>query len=236
MSEVTVDALTNCEAADEGYDDDELRAADGRVPGRRGRATRQRLLERTAEMLTSGSYRDLKVVDIARGAGTSPATFYQYFADVEAAVLVLAEEMAAEGHTLSALVRDASWKGKAAWESSLLLVDGFLGFWERNRPVLRVMDLATAEGDQRFRRIRVRTLTELTNALAEVLEGQRRAGKHPSDLDPMATAGVIVAMLANVASHRWGFEFWGIRSDDTRRSMARIIYTQMTGQKPPADT
>ena len=50
----------------------------------------------------------------------------------------------------------------------------------------------------------------------------------------MATAGVIVAMLANVASHRWGFEFWGIRQDDTRRTMARMIYTAVTGQKPPS--
>ena len=66
--------------------DEELRAADGRVPGRRGRATRQRLLERTAEMLETSSYRDLKVVDIARGAGTSPATFYQYFPEVESAI------------------------------------------------------------------------------------------------------------------------------------------------------
>jgi AraC-like DNA-binding protein len=59
------------------------RAADGRVPGRRGLATRQRLLDHVAEMLAAGSYRDLRVVDVARSAGTSPATFYQYFADVE---------------------------------------------------------------------------------------------------------------------------------------------------------
>jgi hypothetical protein len=51
-------------------DDEDLRAADGRVPGRRGRATRARLLECTAEMLQETSYRDLKVVEIARGAGT----------------------------------------------------------------------------------------------------------------------------------------------------------------------
>ena len=50
----------------------------------------------------------------------------------------------------------------------------------------------------------------------------------------MATAGVLVSMLAHVAAHRYGFEFWGIRTDDTRRSMARIVYTTITGQKPPA--
>lgn len=66
--------------------DSEPRAADGRVPGRRGQATRQKLLDCTADMLRTTSYRDLKVVDIAREAGTSPATFYQYFPDVESAI------------------------------------------------------------------------------------------------------------------------------------------------------
>ena len=67
------------------------RAADGRVPGRRGLATRQRLLDHVAEMLATSSYRDVRVVDVARKAGTSPATFYQYFADVEEAITVASE-------------------------------------------------------------------------------------------------------------------------------------------------
>ena len=43
-----------------------LRAVDGRVPGRRGLATRRRLLDTLREMLETTSYRDLKVVDVAR--------------------------------------------------------------------------------------------------------------------------------------------------------------------------
>jgi AcrR family transcriptional regulator len=216
-------------------DDDELRAADGRVPGRRGRATRQRLLEQTTEMLRTSSYRDLKVVDIARAAGTSPATFYQYFPDVEAAILALAEEMSqAGGVQLSSIVRDGNWKGRAAYETALALADGMLEFWETHRAVLRVMDLATDEGDERFHKIRVALLNEVTNALAEVIDASAKAGRLPGDLDPMAVAGVLVSMLAHVAAHRYGFEFWGIRTDDLERTMARIIYTTITGQKPPA--
>ncbi|HEX3897811.1 MAG TPA: hypothetical protein VHW74_01455, partial [Mycobacteriales bacterium] len=49
-----------------------LRAVDGRVPGRRGLATRKRLVECTIDLLASSSYRDLKVTDITRAAGTSP--------------------------------------------------------------------------------------------------------------------------------------------------------------------
>lgn len=220
-----------------GIDDEpeeELRAADGRVPGRRGRATRQKLLECTAEMLQSTPFRDLKVVDIARGAGTSPATFYQYFPEVESAILVLAEEMAIEGVALAELVRGGSWKGKSAYATALGLVDGFLDFWERHRAVLRVTDLATEEGDQRFRKIRTRLLNELTVSLVEVIESLQKTSRHPDDLDPMATAGVLVSMLAHVATHRFGFEFWGIRTDDLRRSMARVVFSTVTGQRPPA--
>src|SRR5688500_13474811 len=124
-------------------DDPDLRAADGRVPGRRGRATRQRLLECTTDMLQAGSYRDLKVIDIAREAGTSPATFYQYFADVEAAILVLAEEMAIDAERLPNIVRAGPWRGRSGYERAEALVDGMLGFWDQYRAVLRVVDLAT---------------------------------------------------------------------------------------------
>jgi AcrR family transcriptional regulator len=220
---------------DVGELDDALRAADGRMPGRRGRATRQKLLEQTEAMLQTTSFRDLKVVDIARAAGTSPATFYQYFPDVESAILMLAEEMAIAGSDMAALVRGPSWKGRAAYPTAEALVEGVLDFWDTHRAVLRVVDLATDEGDQRFHQIRVKMLNELTVALVEVIEELRRTSKHPDDLDPMATAGVLVSMLAHVAAHRYGFEFWGIRTDDLRRSQARVVYTTVTGNRPPVD-
>ena len=214
-------------------DDDDLRAADGRVPGRRGRATRQRLLECTREMLTTTSYRDVKVIDIAREAGTSPATFYQYFADVEAAILVLAEEMAQQGQHLTAIITDGAWSGTDAFATSLELVDAFLAFWDDHRPVLRVMDLATDEGDGRFQKIRVRLLNDITNALAEVTRASKQSGGLPKAIDPMAAAGILVSMLAHTAAHQYGFEFWGIRTAKVRESMARHVSWGVTGVTPP---
>ncbi len=212
-------------------DEDALRAADGRVPGRRGRATRQRLLECTGEMLATTSYRDVKVIDIAREAGTSPATFYQYFADIEAAILVLAEEIT-QGAQLSEIIAGGSWVGDDAAVTSLVLVDAFLTFWDEHRAVLRVMDLATDEGDGRFQRIRVGLLNGITRALADVTRASQVAGALPRGLDPMATAGILVSMLAHVAAHQYGFEFWGIRTADVRASMARQISWGVTGVVP----
>ncbi len=212
----------------------DLRAADGRVPGRRGLATRQRLLDCTRDMLESSTYRDLKVIDIAREAGTSPATFYQYFGDVQAAILVLAEEMSRDAARLTEVIKAGSWRGRPGYERSLAVVDAFFEFWEQHRPVMRVVDLNTEEGDQRFRQIRVRLLNAVNEALADVYEAHQSDGRVPADIDPRAAAGSLVSMLAHVAQHRYGFEFWGIRTADLRTSMARQLYWGLTGQKPPS--
>ena len=68
--------------------------------------------------------RDLRVVDIARAVGTSPATFYQYFRDVEEAVLALAEEVGEQTAPLGELL-ERPWTGagrprprRASWSTA----------------------------------------------------------------------------------------------------------------------
>jgi AcrR family transcriptional regulator len=213
--------------------DSHLRAADGRVPGRRGRATRQRLLECTSRLLEHQTYRDLKVVDIAREAGTSPATFYQYFPDVTTAILALADDMAEEGsEVLTRLVIDGPWKGAAGYATCERISEGFLAFWDAHWPLMRVMELTAAEGDQRFRSIRVGLLNEFTIALSSVVSEFQRGGK-AGTASPMATAGALVSMLAHVAAHRYGFEDFEIRTQALKPAMANILYVSVTGQKPP---
>ena len=231
---------------------------DGRVPGARGLSTRGRLLGCTLALLGDRSYRDLAVIDIARAAGSSPATFYQYFPDVESAVLVLAEHMADEHGRLAAIVRGADWRGAGACPAAEALAAEFLAFWIDHQPILRVVDLASGEGDPRFRAIRTRLLNDVTNALAEAVDSMRGQprGQRPSqprgpgtgqpggqlpgqpggqrDADPMAVAAVLVSMLSHVAAHQHGMAAWGIRVDDLRAVMARIVYQTVTGQEPPA--
>lgn len=212
-------------------EEDGPRASDGRVPGRRGRATRQRLLDCTAAMLVDNSYRDLKVVDIAREAGTSPATFYQYFPDVTAAIGSLAEAMADEGgERLVSLVTSGEWRGPAGRANAQAIAHGFLAFWDAHWPVMRVIELTAAEGDQRFRAIRVQLLNRFTVALSEVIASEQQSGRRAADSDPMATASVLVSMLAHVAAHRYGFESYGMRFEDLEQAMGLIVWTTVTGE------
>ena len=197
--------------------------------GRRGRATRRRLLDATAALLDSGTYRDLTVVDIAREAGTSPATFYQYFADVEEAVLVLATELVeGAGPMLAEPIERTDWRRADASIAALDVVDAFIDLWERDRAVLRVIDLVTDEGDQRFREVRRRLLSAPTEAFVAVL----RTLSARATADPLADAGVLVSMLAHVAAHLDGLRSWGADGDELRRSMARVVATTLSGQWP----
>ena len=214
-------------------DDQELIATtDGRVPGRRGLATRQRLLECTAELLVATPWRSIKVIDIARQAGTSPATFYQYFENVEAAITVLAEELV-EGAGVLADAVDGNWSPEASWDTAVAVVEGFMDYWERNRAVFRVVELTTVEGDLRFQGLRVRALNAVTVTLARVIANQAPTSGSPAGADPMAAAGTLIAMLAQVAGHRYGFEFWGIRTASLVDSQARLLHWSVTGRPAP---
>jgi len=210
---------------------------DGRVPGERGRQTRQRLLDATTELLTTTSFRSVKVTDIARRARTSPATFYQYFGNVEQVINVLAEGMVDQAAQLAELV-GGDWSEERSWGTALAVTEGFLAYWEDNRAVFRVVDLATEEGDAQLRGVRVRALNAVTIALAQVISaaspsvggGPGGATCSPAGADPMAVAGTLVAMFASVSAHRYGFEFWGIRTRNLIESQARMLHWAVTGR------
>jgi AcrR family transcriptional regulator len=218
-------------AAPELRADDGLRAVDGRVPGRRGLATRRRLLDALAGMLDTTAYRDLKVVDIARAAGTSPATFYQYFPQVEAAVLALAEELADDGgRELRELVAAHRWDGDAAVTTPFLVADGFLSFWSRHGALLSVIDLAALDGDERFRALRTRLLNGASLALEDAVGRSRDAGRLPADTEPRAVSYVLTAMLAHVAAHQRGLGDFGVPVEQLRTTMARILGWAAAGE------
>jgi AcrR family transcriptional regulator len=208
------------------------------------------------------------VIDIAKAAGTSPATFYQYFENVEQVILVLAEELVEGAGALADLV-EGDWSDPVGWDTAQGVVDGFNAYWERNRAVFRVVELATEEGDLRFQGLRVRALNAVTVSIAKAITlaradaGRRRARADggvgaqagagaggrggegaragrgsaggPAGSDPMAVAATLVSMLAHVAAHRYGYEFWGIRTASMSDVQARLVYWAVTGRDVECD-
>ncbi|MFB4197255.1 TetR family transcriptional regulator [Streptomyces carpaticus] len=208
---------------------------DGRVAGRRGQATRQKLLDCLGKMLSTSPYRDVRVIDVARKAGTSPATFYQYFPDVEAAVLELAEVTLRESASLSELVAGRSWTGKAGRQTAEELVDGVLAFWRRHDAILRVVDLAASEGDRRFVRVRTRIQGAVVKPLAETIDGLQARGRGTGGgISSAALAGSLVTMLAAVSAQPKSLQSLGAKQTDLKPALTTLVHLGVTGRKPAA--
>jgi AcrR family transcriptional regulator len=208
---------------------DEAVAIDGRALGRRGAQTRRRLLDATAEMLETHGIRDLRVVDIARAVGSSPATFYQYFRDVEAAVLALTQEVGDELTPLVALLAPP-WNADHGLDDARALVGGFIEYWDRHRAVLRTRNLAAQEGDERFRDIRNHTLREFMSSLTAKIAAAQADGRVVAEMSPVAASAALVALIERMAAFHRELELIGISPDDLVETTARIIHQTVVGQ------
>ncbi len=200
----------------------------GRELGPRALQTRQRLLDATASLLADRSVRDVSVVDIARTAGTSPATFYQYFKDVSEATLRLAEQAADEMPEILDLVA-GSWEGDEGLARARRLVDAFLRHWDHHRAVLRVRNLAADEGDRRFLRVRQKAMTPVLARLAEQVAASQRAGRLDAAIVPQAAAAALGAILERLAAYRRELETIGVSRDDLVETCARIVRQTVGG-------
>ncbi|HSS10727.1 MAG TPA: TetR family transcriptional regulator [Acidimicrobiales bacterium] len=209
----------------------DLVAIDGRRLGVRAKATRRRLLDATTELLETEGILDLKVVDVARKVGTSPATFYQYFANVEEAVLALADEVGNEILDLVPLV-DQPWRGTTALELARRLVDGFITMWDTHRAVLRTRNLAAQEGDVRFRQLRIEQLSNITDRLAARVAENKAAGRVAPEMSPYAAASSMVAMMERMAAYHYEIEGRGVSRMNMVETVARILCQTVTGRRP----
>jgi AcrR family transcriptional regulator len=200
----------------------------GRELGPRALQTRQKLLDATASLLGQQSVRDMSVVDIARTAGTSPATFYQYFKDVSEATLRLAEQAADEMPEMLEIIT-GSWEGEQGLVRARRLVDAFVRHWDEHRAVLLVRNLAADEGDRRFLRVRQKAMTPVLARLAEQVVGGQQAGRVDRAIVPQAAAAALGAILERLAAYHRELETVGVRREDLVETCARILLQTVRG-------
>jgi AcrR family transcriptional regulator len=199
----------------------------GRPLGPRATATRRRLLDATEALLDERRVREVSVVEIARRAGTSPATFYQYFKDVEEATLELAREAGAQVHdALEPLRRD--WRGAGGLDAARALVEGFVRRWDQHHAVLLFTNVAAEQGDRRFRKVRIQSMHPLIDALAAKVAATREGAGEP--VHPVAAAAALAAILERLAAYHEELEVLGVARGDLVETVARILHQTVTGK------
>ena len=189
---------------------------------------------RRPRLLETHGVRDLRVVDIARAVGTSPATFYQYFRDVEEAVLVARRggrrgPRAARRRCSPGLVGrrrglDAARVTGRARSSST---------GTRHRAVLRTRNLAAQEGDPRFRDVRNASLRPLTEGWRRRSRSRSATGASAPRSRPMAAAAALVAMMERMAAFHADLEPLGVTPRRARRDDRPHHLPDVTASRRP---
>jgi AcrR family transcriptional regulator len=186
----------------------------GRSLGPRALRTRTRILEATVSLLENRSMRDLRVIDIARSIGSSPATFYQYFKDVNDVVLELATEVSEFTPDMIELIH-GDWTGQAGHERGRRLANLVTDYWDRYKAILRVRNNAADEGDPAFREVRLKAMLPVVTAFAEVIEAAHAASSGESlpaldraagEIGPFSGAMFMFTALESMAIHHELFE------------------------------
>lgn len=196
--------------------------------GPRAQKTRERLLEALSELLAERSVREVSVVDVARRAGTSPATFYQYFADVGEAILALAERAADEMPAMGEII-EGSWIGEEGLDRARQLVEAYLDHWDEHRAVLRVRNLAADEGDERFLAVRIRASAPVGKGIVQAIRAGQKAGRVDAKIVPRAAAAALGAVLERLAAYHRELELGGVSREDLVETTARLVLQAIRG-------
>jgi AcrR family transcriptional regulator len=205
-------------------------ASDGRIIGARAHRTRRRLLDATAKLLEERGALGVRVVDITREVGTSPATFYQYFPDVEEAILVLADEATDDIQSLRPFIATPWSDGDCDGVGQVqAFVTAFMEYWDRNRVILRVRDLRAEEGDDRFWAARRRGYAAIIPELTNKIEEAQASGRVSKELNSYAAAAAAMAMLERLLTYRSVFRRRGVTKEAMAATLAAILYETVTG-------
>lgn len=210
---------------------DDVVATDGRVIGQRAQQTRRRLLDATAVLLRDHGVFDVKVIDVARATGASPATFYQYFTDVEDAVHALALELLDQVASIQSQLAE-DWSVADGLDRARAVVSDYLDFWDEHGAVLRIMLLRADEGDERFRQLRRDYNAPFMAAMATKVRDAQAGGRVSSSLDPEATAGAMLAAMDRLPNYRQGFEKRGTSRDALIETVAVLLAMTLIGGAP----
>jgi len=206
-------------------------AQTGRKLGPRALQTRQRLLDAVAALLAERSVLDIPVVEIARAADTSPATFYHYFKDVDEAVLLLAENAAEKMPSMLAAL-DGDWRGQEGLRQARALVAAFIDHWDAHHAVLSLRNLSAEQGDPRFQRVRRAALSPVLEHLAAQIRISQEAGRVSGDLQPHIAAAALASILESLSAHYRELQTFQATRDDLIETCARILFQTLSGRAP----
>lgn len=167
-------------------------SADGQPLGQRGLRTRQRILEAIGTAIQQHGLRGIRLADIAEQVGFKPPAFYQYFTDLDEAILALCREA---GDLLPRFEVGSDDWGEDHPHGTRPFVEQFFRYWDEHRPLLTARHVAIMSGDDRFQRTADEAFRPVAEALQAKIEAGQRDGRIDPGLHPVALGAVLNLMI-----------------------------------------
>lgn len=207
-------------------------SADGQPLGKRGIRTRQRILEAVGAAIEQQGLRGLRLADVASEVGFSPPAFYQYFTDLDEAILALCDEV---GELLPQFEIDSDAWGDGHPHGTEPFVVRFFEYWNEHRALLAARHVAIMAGDDRFQHGANEAFRPMAEGLQAQIEAGQRDGRIDPALRPIALGAVLTLMLDLVSMLAPDLNrYWGADDSDELVAAVSFVFDRVLGVDPDA--
>jgi AcrR family transcriptional regulator len=211
-----------------------LRSAPGRAParngapknaallGRKGQATKRSLLDAASRLLATTSQINLTAAAISKEAGTSPATFYVYFNNVEDILWALCSEI--DNETSHLFKHERFLRDDDRLEADALeFVQDYCKIWEKDGLLLLYRNMESDRGNRRFYQLVLKIALPILQGLTDRIVEAAPPDKPVTRSEANADAVVFFAAIDRIAAalHLWPNE--SLSADTLLQGEARAL-------------
>lgn len=195
------------------------------------RAREERILKAAERVFARNSFHESTVSEIAKEAGVSDGTIYEYFSTKEGLLFSIPEAFVAkarEQHRFHLqLIRGAANRLRA-------IVYLYLHTWQEN-PDYAVINLLILKGNVNFRKTEgYRLIRKGFQEITRIIEEGIDSGEFRADLDPYVIRSVLMGTVDHVATN-WLLSDRKHNLLDLVDPIMDLVMTGLTCQAPPAN-
>ena len=201
----------------------------GQVLGPKGEGSRQRIIDGAFDLLAKNSVWNIGVTDICTHCDIAPSNLYTYFASVEEVVLALAEQVLDCAPPLTDILR-GDWSGRGGLKLARAYVEEDFKYWEKYRPVLKVVELLADEGNCAFGKIRERRILPIYDAMQPIIVKAQQQGGISRKLEPKVVAMCAHGVIESGAMHLPIILQYGHKAEDLMETHARLLLLHLIGR------
>jgi AcrR family transcriptional regulator len=165
---------------------------------RRGSRSRESIRVAARRAFRDAGYASARVSDIAEDAGFSNGAFYRYFADKEAVMLSLVEDLLADAIEFA----HAPWEEDQPAESIVVTTERYLNFYSSNSDLFQVL-VEASQSNARVEEIWANARDQVVQRVARMVSRAKHLEIARGDIDTQMAAVLLVCMTDHYAYLRF---------------------------------